>query len=142
MNDETRALFHSFFEQSRAHTVAGALDISLVHIDEDTLTLRMPITDASRQPMGLLHGGVSMVLAETAVFMHSIVGLDPAKHFPVGIEINGSHLRSARDGHVLAKARVVRRSKTLIVHQIDIEHEETGDLLCTSRVSNLIREHR
>ena len=130
------------FRQMQSHTVAGPLQISLVDVDADTITLRMPITDAARQPMGLLHGGVSMVLAETAASMHSCWGLDLTRFFPVGIEINGSHLRSARDGHVLAKASVVRRTRTLVVHSIDIVHEETGDLLCTSRVTNLIREHR
>jgi 1,4-dihydroxy-2-naphthoyl-CoA hydrolase len=130
------------FRQMQSHTVAGPLQISLVDVDADTITLRMPITDAARQPMGLLHGGVSMVLAETAASMHSCWGLDLTRFFPVGIEINGSHLRSARDGHVLAKASVVRRTRTLVVHSIDIVHEESGDLLCTSRVTNLIREHR
>lgn len=130
------------FRQMQAHTATGPLQISLVDVDADTITLRMPITNASRQPMGLLHGGVSMVLAETAASMHSCWGLDLSRFYPVGIEINGSHLRSARDGHVLAKASIVRRTRTLVVHSIEIVHEETGDLLCTSRVTNLIREHR
>ncbi len=130
------------FEQFAATTVVGALGIEFRECSEQGITLAMPITDASRQPMGLLHGGVSMVLAETAASLHSCWGLDLSKRYPVGIEINGSHIRSASEGVVVARATVVRRSRTLIVHQVDIFHEATGDHLCTSRVTNLIREHR
>lgn len=125
------------WEAGRAQTVAGALDIDLVTISKDGCTLRMPITDAARQPFGLLHGGVSMVLAETAASMHACWGVDLAKTVPVGIEINGSHLRSATEGVVLAKCRVVRRAQTLIVHEIDIVDEATGRKLNVSRVTNL-----
>ena len=80
--------------------------------------------------------------AESAASMHSCWKLDMTRFYPVGIEINGTHLRSATHGHVLAKAHVVRKSRTLMVHQIDLYHEESGDHLCTSRVTNLIRERR
>jgi 1,4-dihydroxy-2-naphthoyl-CoA hydrolase len=140
--DEAKKAWLEADEQMRGHTVAGALDIRLVDIDDDGIVLRMPITNAVRQPMGLLHGGVSMVLAESAASMHSCWKLDMTRFYPVGIEINGTHLRSATDGHVLAKAHVVRKSRTLVVHQIDLYHEESGDHLCTSRVTNLIRERR
>lgn len=120
-----------------ASTVAGPLGIELIAISKNECTLRMPITDAARQPFGLLHGGVSMVLAETAASMHACWGVDLTQYAPVGIEINGSHLRSATEGHVLAKCRVVRRAQTLIVHEIDIVHEETGRKLNVSRVTNL-----
>src|SRR5690625_5349566 len=55
----------------RDQTVAGPLGIDLIAISKDACTLRMPITNAARQPFGLLHGGVSMVLAETAASMHA-----------------------------------------------------------------------
>lgn len=141
MIDPAAAMAHAF-EESADRTVIGALGIELRECSEQGITLAMPITNASRQPMGLLHGGVSMVLAETAASLHSCWGLDLSKRFPVGIEINGSHIRSATEGVVIARATVVRRSRTLIVHQVDIFHEESGDHLCTSRVTNLIREQR
>jgi uncharacterized protein (TIGR00369 family) len=141
MTDLTPEAWRAFFERTRETTVAGALDIRMVDIGPDHIVLRMPVTDASRQPMGLLHGGVSMVLVETAGSMHACWGLDLTTHHPVGIEISGSHLRSARDGHVLARGRVLRRARTLVVHEVQIEHEETGDLLCVGRVTNLIRAH-
>lgn len=121
----------------REQTVAGPLGIDLIAISKDACTLRMPITNAARQPFGLLHGGVSMVLAETAASMHACWGVDLTKVVPVGIEINGSHLRSATEGVVLAECRVVRRAQTLIVHEIDIIDEKTGRKLNVSRVTNL-----
>jgi len=125
------------FDEMRAHTVAGPLDISLVDIGDDHIELRMPITNNARQPMGLLHGGVSMVLAETASSMHACWGVDLSKRVPVGIEISGSHLRSATDGHVRAIGTVVRRARSLIVHEVRIEHIETSRQLCAARVTNL-----
>jgi 1,4-dihydroxy-2-naphthoyl-CoA hydrolase len=141
MSSVDPALWHDFFVDARQRTITGALDISLVSISADELVLRMPITDACRQPMGLLHGGASMVLAETAASMHACWGLDLTRQHPVGIEIGGSHLRSAREGHVLATARVLRRARTLVVHTIEVTHEESGQLLCSARVTNLIREN-
>jgi uncharacterized protein (TIGR00369 family) len=58
---------------------------------------------------------------------------------PVGIEINGSHIRSASDGHILAKATIIRRSSKLVVHNIEIAHEESGRALCLARVTNFYK---
>jgi uncharacterized protein (TIGR00369 family) len=121
------------------NTAVEALGIDIVSVDNDHIQLRMPITNRARQPFGLLHGGISMVLAETAASVHACWGIDLSKVFPVGIEVNGSHLRSASEGHVLANATVIRRSRTLIVHAIDIVHEETNRLLCVSRVTNFYK---
>ncbi len=118
------------------NTASAALGIELVRIDDNEIELRMPITDAARQPMGLLHGGVSMVLAETAASMHALWLVDVTEKVPVGIEINGSHLRSASEGVVKAVGTVLRRSRALIFHRVDIYHEETGELLSTARVTN------
>jgi uncharacterized protein (TIGR00369 family) len=121
-------------------TAREYLDIEIVDADEDHVVLTMPITDKVRQPYGLLHGGFSMVLAETAASLHATYGVDLTEKGPVGIEINGSHLRSAREGTVRAQGRVVRRSRSIIVHQVDIYHQETGALLCTSRVTNYYKK--
>ncbi len=118
------------------NTASAALGVELVAVDEKQIELRMPITDAARQPMGLLHGGVSMVLAETAASMHALWLVDVTEKVPVGIEINGSHLRSASEGTVKAVGTVLRRSRSLIFHRVDLYLEETGELLSTARVTN------
>jgi uncharacterized protein (TIGR00369 family) len=130
------------YEAMISRTTMGALGIVLVDFGPDHLVLEMPITDAARQPMGLLHGGVNMVLAESAASMHAALTCDTSKEAPVGIEINGSHIRSAKEGRVRATAKVIRRSRTLVVHEIEMTLVETGELLCISRVTNLFRPHR
>ncbi len=112
------------------------LEIEITRYDAEGMELTMPITDKTRQPLGLFHGGMSLVLAESAASMHACWGVDLSKVAPVGIEINGSHLRSARDGTVRATARVIRRGRSIIVHEVEIHHVETGNLLCVSRVTN------
>lgn len=135
----TRDLWFQAHEALKPVTANGALGIDLVDLDADTIVLQMAITDAVRQPYGLLHGGASLLMAESAASMHACWGLDLTRHYPVGIEVSGSHLRSAREGHVQARGRVLRRSRTLVVHQVDIVHVESGDLLSVVRVTNLIR---
>jgi 1,4-dihydroxy-2-naphthoyl-CoA hydrolase len=124
------------FERIIPNTALEPLGISVLSVNEESLNLRMPITNASRQPFGLLHGGISLLLAESAASMHSCWGIDLNSVFPVGIEINGSHLRSASSGFVVATAQLLRRSKTLAVHEVKIVHEETNELLCVCRVTN------
>jgi 1,4-dihydroxy-2-naphthoyl-CoA hydrolase len=124
------------FERIIPHTALEPLGIRVTSVTAESLSLRMPITDATRQPFGLLHGGISLLLAESAASMHSCVGIDLDSVFPVGIEINGSHLRSASSGFVRATAHLLRRSKTLAVHEVKIEHEESNELLCVCRVTN------
>lgn len=127
------------YQRFQAHTAMENLGITLESISDDKIVLEMPITDKVRQPYGLLHGGASMLLAESAASMHASWGVDLRVVVPVGIEINGSHVRSAAEGHVRAEGKVIRRTRSLIVHQVDISLVETGDLLSTARVTNYYR---
>ena len=129
-------------EQLRAllpKTAPEALGVEIVSADAEGILLRMPMSDRARQPSGLLHGGISMVLAETAASLHACWEVDLSRFVPVGIEINGSHIRSASDGHILAKATIIRRSSKLVVHNIEIAHEESGRALCLARVTNFYK---
>lgn len=121
-------------------TTMEALGMRLVSIDENEIVIEMPITDAARQPYGLLHGGVSMVLAESAASNHACWGVDLSRVLPVGIEINGTHLRSASEGTVRATGRVLRRSRSLIFHEVEIVHVESERLLSVARVTNFYKE--
>ncbi len=130
------------FDQLKEHTVEGALGVELISVSAETLVLELEISDKVRQPYGLLHGGVSMLLAEGAASMHASFGVDLSKVSPVGMEINGSHLRSAREGRVQARATVLRRGRHAIVHDVRIVHVETERLLCQARVTNMYRPAR
>lgn len=133
----TEAAWKEGWHDADATTAAGPLQIALVSVDDDKIVLEMPITNASRQPYGLLHGGVTMVLAESAASSHACWKHDLTHTVPVGIEINGSHLESARQGTVVATARKIRSGEKLVVHEVHVHHKETGRLLNISRVTNL-----
>lgn len=118
------------------------LEMEVARFDADDIEITMPITDKCRQPFGLLHGGMSLVLAESAASMHSCWGLDLSEVAPVGVEINGSHLRSAHEGTVRAVGRVLRKTRSLIVHEVEVSHVQSGDLLCVSRVTNFLKRQK
>lgn len=136
MNDDYREQWRAATAAFWGRTAMGALGMEIVDVDDDHLTLRMPISDAVRQPAGLLHGGASLLMAESAASAHASWKVDPTEKLPVGVDINGSHLSSATEGHVLATASVLRRSRAFIFHEVDIIHEESGKLLCRARVTN------
>lgn len=140
MNPKDENNWMDWFDQSFNKTAAENLGITVHSIDADLIVLKMPITDKARQPYGLLHGGISMVLAETAASMHACWGVDLTKMLPVGIEINGSHVRSAKEGVIRAEGKVIRRTRSIIVHQVDIILDETDQLLCTTRVTNFYKK--
>jgi 1,4-dihydroxy-2-naphthoyl-CoA hydrolase len=121
------------------NTAASALGVKMAAANSKRIILTMPITNAARQPKGLLHGGISMLLAEQAASMHACWGVDLNEKVPVGIEISGSHLRSAAEGHLKVVATVLRRAQSLAVHQVKIYHVETGKLLSVARVTNFYR---
>ncbi len=140
MNPKDENNWMDWFDQSFNKTAAENLGITVHSIDADLIVLKMPITDKARQPYGLLHGGISMVLAETAASMHACWGVDLTKMLPVGIEINGSHVRSAKEGVIRAEGKVIRRTRSIVVHQVDIILDETDQLLCTTRVTNFYKK--
>ena len=138
--EHTEENWRKAWDEVRPRTAMGAHGVEFVSVDDEALVLRMEIGDHARQPFGLLHGGISLLLAESAASMHSCWGLDITKRVPVGIEINGSHMRSATEGNVLVKARVLRRSSTLVHHSVQVEEEATGRVLSEIRVTNLLRD--
>jgi len=141
-HDEKKWLTAADLNAVSQHTILKTLDIKVEEYTESSIVLSMPISDATRQPYGLLHGGVSMVLAETAASFHACWGVDLNKKVPVGIEINGSHLDSADSGNVRAVGKVLRKSGSLIVHEVAITHVETGKLLCIGRVTNFYKKFK
>ena len=110
------------------------LDIRFTEIGPDYLRATMPVDHRTVQPFGLLHGGASVVLAETlgSVAAQHCVDLD--KYSCVGVEINDNHVRSARSGRVTGTARPLHVGRQLQVWDIRIEDEQ-GRLNCISRLT-------
>ncbi len=136
---EDPTVWATVFEAVGPTTATGALGITLVEVGPDGMVMEMPISDAVRQPYGLLHGGASALLAETVASFHAGWGQDLTRVAPVGIELNISHLQSASEGRVQARGRVLRRTRHTVVHEVEIVHLETGRLLAVARVTNLLR---
>lgn len=122
--------------QSGQHTAVAALGIEFTEIGDDYLLATMPVTAGHVQPLRMLHGGVSCVLAET---MGSVAGFlcvpEPGVDFVVGTEINASHLRSAPEGTtVTGRVSPVRLGRRVQVWSIEITNE-AGKLVCLSRLT-------
>ena len=112
------------------------LGIEFTEIGEDFLRARVPVDERTKQPFGLLHGGVSVVLAETLGSVGAFYA-SPEGCRAVGLDINANHLRSATEGWVTGTARPVHIGRTTHVWQIDMANE-AGDLTCVSRLTMAI----
>jgi uncharacterized protein (TIGR00369 family) len=116
------------------NTIGEVLDIRFEAFDENSLTASMVIDHRTHQPYGLLHGGASVVLAETVGSMASYLCIDPNKFFCVGLEVNANHLRGLRSGRVTAVARPVHIGRTTHVWDIRLTSDE-GKASCISRLT-------
>ena len=119
-----------------AQTAVEHLGIEITELGDDYLVGRVPVDHRTKQPFGLLHGGVSVVLAET---LGSIAAYHaaPEGHLAVGLDINANHLRSARSGWVTGKATPVHIGKTTQVWQIEMVDEDAKKT-CVSRITMAI----
>ena len=110
------------------------LDITFTEIGDDYLKATMPVDHRTTQPLGLLHGGASVVLAETLGSTAATLCVDVEKQYCVGIEINANHLRGVRQGTVTGTARPVHIGRRTQVWQIHI-HDEGDRLVAVSRLT-------
>jgi uncharacterized protein (TIGR00369 family) len=113
-------------------TVLKTLNISIESAEADRVVLSMPVEERVHQYTGLLHGGVSVVLAETAASIGAALNTDLTRFTPVGVEINANHLRSVTRGRVTAEARPVYVGRQMTVWAIEIT-DDRNRLICTSR---------
>ena len=119
--------------QNNANTAVSHLGIEFTEIGDDYLVARVPVDERTRQPFGLLHGGVSVVLAETLGSVGAYHA-SPEGWMAVGLDINANHLRAARSGWVTGTARPVHVGKSTQVWQIDMVND-AGELTCVSRIT-------
>jgi len=115
------------------------LGIEIVDAGEDFLTGRMPVDSRTRQPAGVLHGGASVVLAETLASWASTFCVDRQRFHCVGMEINANHVRPVVDGHVTGTARPVHLGRTSQIWEVRIT-DDSDRLACISRVTMAVLE--
>jgi 1,4-dihydroxy-2-naphthoyl-CoA hydrolase len=113
------------------HDIHELLDVDIVEASPERVVLRLPVTWKVHQPYGILHGGVSALLAESAASMGAALSAGAERNV-VGIELNASHLRSVRDGHLTAVATPIRAGRTIQVWAISLTDDE-GRAICEAR---------
>ena len=117
-------------------TTVAHLGIEFLEVGEDFLSARVPVDARTRQPVGILHGGVSVLLAETLGSCGAAFA-SPAGHRAVGLDINANHLRSVTEGWVTGTARPIHVGRTTHVWQIDLKNDK-GQPTCVSRITMAI----
>src|SRR5690554_488359 len=119
------------------NTLMQTLNIEFIDAGEDFLTAQMPVNSKVHQPMGLLHGGASVALAESVGSAASMLFVDPDKYEVRGIEISANHLKSKREGMVFATAKIIHKGRKLHLWEIRIT-DETDQLISLCKLTNMI----
>ncbi|MCS6824283.1 MAG: hotdog fold thioesterase [Cytophagaceae bacterium] len=122
-------------------TSVGHLGIEITEIGPDYICGKMPVDKRTIQPMGILHGGCSVHLAETLGSVGSLLCIDTEKKVSVGMGINANHVRSVREGYVRGRATLVHHGKTTHIWDIRIVNNEE-ELVCISRLTVAIMDKR
>jgi 1,4-dihydroxy-2-naphthoyl-CoA hydrolase len=122
--------------QMHHNTTVAHLGIEFLEVGDDFIRARVPVDTRTRQPYGILHGGVSVVLAETLGSCGAASSV-PEGHRAVGLDINANHIRSASEGWITGTARPVHIGRTTHVWAIDLVNEQ-GQVTCVSRITMAI----
>ncbi len=120
-----------------AGTAVEALGIEIIEMGEDYLKGRMPVDHRTIQPFGILHGGASVVLAESLGSLAAFHCLHDSNQMAVGLDINANHIRSVTSGWVIGTARPIHVGSSTHVWEIRIE-TEGNKLVCISRLTMAI----
>ena len=123
------------------NTMTDFLDINFTKIGEDYLEATMPVNAKTKQPLGLLHGGANVVLAETLGSVAATLTIDTTKQYCVGLEINANHLKSVKEGSVTGITKPIHLGKKTQVWEVKI-YTDQGDLSCISRLTMAVIDKR
>ena len=130
----------ALFNQTSKNTLVEHLGIEYVAVDDSSLSATMPVDSRTHQPLGMLHGGASVVLAETLGSLAANFAVS-SEYYCVGLDINANHIRAVRSGFVTGKATPLHIGATTQVWQIEIS-DERQRLVCTSRLTMAVLKHK
>ena len=116
------------------NTMSSHLGIEFIEAGDDYLMARMPVDQRTKQPVGIMHGGASCVLAETVGSTAANFCVDDTRYYCVGLDINTNHIRAMREGYVVATANPFHLGKSTQVWGIQI-HDEDGRLVSVNRLT-------
>ena len=123
-----------------ADTLVEHIGIDYTEIGDDYIKARMPVDNRTVQPARILHGGASVVLAETLGSVAANLCLDPAHKMAVGLEINANHVRSVRAGYVTGTVRALHIGHSTQIWEIHIRDDQDRPV-CISRITMAVLEH-
>lgn len=126
-------------EETGNNELMQFLGVKIGVASADRVVLTMEVTPKVHQYVGIMNGGVSLYLCETAASIGVVAGADLEKVTPVGIEINANHLRAVSRGVITVEAKPLHTGRTMSVWKIDITNDR-GKLICTSRLTMLIQQ--
>jgi len=126
-------------EKTGRNELLQFLGVEIEVAEPDRAVLTMEVTPRVHQYIGIMNGGVSLFLCETAASVGAVLSADLTKQTPVGIEINANHLRAVSRGRIRVEARPLYAGRTMNVWNIEITNDK-GKLICTSRCSILLRK--
>ena len=140
MSFDKEKMIHFCNEWSK-NTLMQTLEIEFIDAGEDFLVATMPVNSRVHQPMGLLHGGASVALAESVGSAASIMFVNPEKSEVRGIEISANHLRAKKEGIVTGTARIIHKGRSIHLWEIKIVDEQ-GKLISLCKLTNMILSRR
>jgi 1,4-dihydroxy-2-naphthoyl-CoA hydrolase len=120
--------------QMSSNTMVTHLGIEFTRVGEDFIEAKMPVDSRTHQPLGLLHGGASVALAETLGSVAASCCIDITKQYCVGLEINANHIKSIKSGFVFGITKPIHMGKKTHVWEIKITNEQQ-ELICISRIT-------
>lgn len=124
-----------------SNTMVSYLGIEFTELGPDYITAKMPVDHRTHQPLGLLHGGASVTLAETLGSVAATCCVDRTTQYCVGLEINANHVKSAGSGYVYGTTQPIHIGKRTHVWEIKIVNEE-AELVCISRITMAVIDKR
>lgn len=130
---------NELIKRTQENELIKFLGINIELAEPERTVLTMEVTPKVHQYIGIMNGGVSLFLCETAASIAAVSNMDLTKYSPVGIEINANHLRAVSKGKITIEAKPLYNGKTVSVWNIEITNEK-GKLICTSRCSILHRK--
>ena len=114
------------------------LGVSIETVEPEKVVLAMEVTPKVHQYIGIMNGGISLFLCETAASIGAVINADLTKVSPVGVEINANHLRAVSRGVIRAEAKPIYSGKTMAVWSVEITNDK-GKLICISRCTLMLK---
>lgn len=130
----------AIFNSMAQNTLMETLEIEYIDVDplKGMLKAKMPVNSRVHQPMGLLHGGASAVIAESVGSAASCLFADPKEYAILGIELSCNHIKSKKDGWVTATGNIIHKGRSTHLWEIKVEDEE-GNLISHCKLTNMIK---